>query len=99
MATAYIEGFNTGDGSIYGSFGNVYQIKEDMTFTRGSHAFKFGGENSPEQGRDDFRRQSERRVYTFGGGTAYSQVLIPSASGQHNILPGAAIARCADRDC
>ena len=28
-------------------------------------------------------------VYTFGGGTAYSPVLIPSASGQHDILPGA----------
>src|SRR5579863_2812960 len=27
------EGFNTADGSIYGSFGNVYQIKEDLTYT------------------------------------------------------------------
>src|SRR4029077_11032158 len=27
-------------------------------------------------------------LYTFGGGTAFSQVFIPSASGQHDIHPG-----------
>ncbi|MBV9886053.1 MAG: carboxypeptidase regulatory-like domain-containing protein, partial [Acidobacteria bacterium] len=38
------EGFNTADGSIYGSFGNVYQTKEDLTYAHGSHSFKFGAE-------------------------------------------------------
>ena len=81
------EGFNTGDGSIYGSFGNVYQVKEDLTYTRGSHAFKFGGEIRLNKDATIFG-VNPNGAYIFGGGTAYSQALIPSASGQHNILPG-----------
>src|SRR3984957_11092330 len=81
------EGFNTGDGSIYGSFGNVYQIKEDLTYTRGSHAFKFGGEIRLNKDATIFG-VNPNGAYVFGGGTAYSQELITSASGQHNILPG-----------
>ena len=81
------EGFNTADGSIYGSFGNVYQIKEDLAYARGSHAFKFGGEIRLNKDATIFG-VNPNGAYMFGGGTAYSQVLIPSASGQHDILPG-----------
>src|SRR3984885_13268450 len=81
------EGFNTGDGSIYGSFGNVYQIKQDLTYTRGSHSFKFGGEIRLNKDATIFG-VNPNGAYVFGGGTAYSQELITSASGQHNILPG-----------
>jgi carboxypeptidase family protein len=81
------EGFNTADGSIYGSFGNVYQIKEDLTYTRGSHSFKFGGEIRMNKDATIFG-VNPNGAYVFGGGTAYSQALITSASGQHNILPG-----------
>src|SRR3984957_16741229 len=81
------EGFNTGDGSIYGSFGNVYQVKEDLTYTRGKHAFKFGGEIRLNKDATIFG-VNPNGAYVFGGGTAYSQVLIPSASGLHNISPG-----------
>ncbi len=81
------EGFNTADGSIYGSFGNVYQIKEDLAYTRGSHAFKFGGEIRLNKDATIFG-VNPNGAYVFGGGTAYSQELINSASGQHNILPG-----------
>ncbi len=84
------EGFNTADGSIYGSFGNVYQIKEDLTYTRGSHSFKFGGEIRLNKDATIFG-VNPNGAYVFGGGTAYSQVLIPSASGLHNILPGQAL--------
>src|SRR6267154_2396074 len=81
------QGFNSADGSIFGSYGNVFQFKQDMAYTRGTHSFKWGAELR-------FNRDSTifglnpNGLYTFGGGTAYSPVLIPSASGQHDIRPG-----------
>jgi carboxypeptidase family protein len=81
------QGFNSADGSIFGSYGNVYQFKEDMVYTRGAHGFRWGAELR-------FNRDSTifglnpNGLYTFGGGTAYSPVFIPSASGQHDIHPG-----------
>jgi len=81
------EGFNSADGSIFGSYGNVYQFKHDMSYTHGAHAFKWGIELR-------FNRDSTifglnpNGLYTFGGGTAYSPVFIPSASGLHDINPG-----------
>ncbi len=81
------EGFNTADGSIYGSYGNVYQIKQDMTYVRGPHTFKWGAEIRLNKDATIFGTNPSG-VYTFGGGTAYSPALITSASGTHNILPG-----------
>src|SRR6266853_1789684 len=81
------QGFNSADGSIFGSYGNVFQFKEDMVYTRGTHSSKWGAELR-------FNRDSTifglnpNGLYTFGGGTAYSPVLIRSASGQHDIQPG-----------
>jgi hypothetical protein len=80
-------GFNSADGSIFGSYGNVYQFKHDMIYTHGVHSFKWGVELR-------FNRDSTifglnpNGLYTFGGGTAYSPVVIRSASGQHDIRPG-----------
>lgn len=80
-------GFNSADGSIFGSYGNVYQLKQDMSYTHSAHSFKWGAELR-------FNRDSTifglnpNGLYTFGGGTAYSPVLIPSASGLHDIHPG-----------
>ena len=81
------ENFNSADGSIFGSYGNLYQFKHDMTYTHGSHSLKWGVELR-------FNRDSTvfglnpNGIYTFGGGPAYSPALITSASGQHDILPG-----------
>src|SRR6266478_1599720 len=81
------QGFNSADGSIFGSYGNVFQFKEDMVYAHGTHSFKWGAELR-------FNRDSTifglnpNGLYTFGGGTAYSPVLIRSASGQHDIQPG-----------
>src|SRR6266513_1293865 len=81
------QGFNSADGSIFGSYGNVFQFKQDMVYTRGTHSLKWGAELR-------FNRDSTifglnpNGLYTLGGGTAYSPVLIPSASGQHDIQPG-----------
>src|SRR5579875_1115304 len=81
------ESYNTADGSVTGSFGNLFQFKHDMADVHGNHTFKWGVEMR-------FNRDSTiwglnpNGVYTFGGGTAYSPVEITSASGLHNIQPG-----------
>jgi len=80
-------GFNNPDGSIFGSFGNLYQIKEDLAYTHGAHALKWGAEIRLNKDATIFGT-NPNGLYAFGGGTAYSPVLITSASGQHNILPG-----------
>ncbi len=84
------QGFNSADGSIFGSFGNVYQFKQDMAYTRGPHNFKWGAEIRWNKDATIFGT-NPNGLYTFGGGTAYSQVLIPSASGEHDIHPGDAL--------
>jgi len=81
------QGFNTADGSIFGSYSNLYQIKQDMTYVRGSHTFKWGVEIRMNKDATIFGTNPSG-VYSFGGGTAYSPVLITSASGLHNIQPG-----------
>lgn len=79
--------FNSADGSIFGSYGNVYQFKHDMVYTRGTHTFKWGAEIRLNKDATIFGT-NPNGSYSFGGGTAYSPVLITSSSGQHNILPG-----------
>ncbi|HSC45369.1 MAG TPA: hypothetical protein VLC94_06045 [Candidatus Acidoferrum sp.] len=83
-------GYNNADGSIFGSFGNLYQMKEDMSFTRGTHAMKWGVEIRLNKDATIFGT-NPNGLYAFGGGTAYAQVAIASASGQHNIQPGDAL--------
>src|SRR5712664_2028586 len=84
------EGFNSADGSIFGSYGNVYQFKHDTTFAHGAHTFKWGAEIRANRDATIFGTDPNG-VYSFGGGTAYSPVLIRSASGQHDIQPGDAL--------
>jgi hypothetical protein len=81
------EGFNSADGSIFGSYGNVYQFKHDMVYTHGAHSFKWGAELRFNRDTTIFGT-NPNGLYTFGGGAAYSPVFIPSASGQHDIHPG-----------
>ena len=80
-------GFNSADGSIFGSYGNIYQLKNDWTFTRASHVFKWGWELRLNRDATIFG-MNPNGAYAFGGGTAYSPVQILSASGQHDIQPG-----------
>ncbi len=81
------QGFNSADGSIFGSYGNVYQFKHDLVYRRGSHSFKGGAELRFNRDSTIFG-MNPNGLYTFGGGTAYSPVMIPSASGQHDIHTG-----------
>jgi len=81
------EGFNSPAGQILGSYGNLFQVKEDLSYTHGPHVFKWGAEMRFNFDATIFG-VNPNGSYVFGGGTAYSPVVIPSASGQHDIRPG-----------
>jgi hypothetical protein len=87
FADGLYDNFDSADGSIFGSYGNLYQLKHDMTYTHGAHSFKWGVELRFNRDTTVFGT-NPNGIYTFGGGPAYSPVLIPSASGLHDILPG-----------
>jgi Carboxypeptidase regulatory-like domain/TonB dependent receptor len=74
-------------GSIFGSYGNLYQLKFDMTGVRGRHTMKWGTEIRVNRDSTIFGT-APNGAYSFGGGRAYSQVAIKSASGTHDIAVG-----------
>jgi len=81
------EPFNGQGGSITGTYGNLYQIRQTLGYTRGKHALEAGAE--ARYNRDTLiLGLLLNGQYIFGGGTAYSPVEITSASGAHNIHPG-----------
>jgi hypothetical protein len=79
--------YNSADGSIIGSYSNLYQLKQDMSYTRGQHNFKWGIEVRANRDSTIFGT-NPNGAYSFGGGIAYSPVAIASASGQHDIAAG-----------
>jgi hypothetical protein len=87
FADGLYEGFNAAGGTLIGGFGNLFQVKQDFSYARRGHSMKMGFEAR-------FNRDttvwgmSPNGEYTFGGGTSYAQVDMPSASGQHDIHPG-----------
>jgi hypothetical protein len=87
FADGLYDNFNSADGSIFGSYGNLYQLKHNMTYTHGKHGLKWGVELRFNRDATVFGT-NPNGMYTFGGGPAYSPVLIPSASGTHDIQPG-----------
>ena len=91
FADGLYQAYNQPAGSIFGSYGNLYQFKEDMSLTRGSHAFKWGAEIRVNRDSTIFGT-NPNGAYDFGGGTAYccgdrtdAQFKITSASGTHDI--------------
>jgi hypothetical protein len=87
FADALYEGFNTPAGSIIASFGNLFQFRQNFTWTRGAHSFKFGAEARFNRDTTLFGT-APNGSYVFGGGAAYSPVEIRSQSGLHDIHPG-----------
>ncbi len=74
-------------GSIFGSYGNLYQGKQDFSWTRGGHVFKWGAEIRLNRDSTIFG-VNPNGIYEFGGGTVYAPYEITSASGTHNISQG-----------
>lgn len=81
------EAFNAAAGSVTSSFGNLFQGRQNFSWIRGKHSIKAGGEFRANRDSTYFGI-SPNGEYTFGGGTAYSPVLIRSASGQHDVHIG-----------
>lgn len=84
------EPYDAPAGSIFGSYGNLYQFKFDMATMRGNHAMKWGAEIRVNRDTTVFGT-APNGAYSFGGGTAYSPVAITSLSGTHNIAAGQAL--------
>ena len=64
------QGFNAPGGSIFGSYGNLFQFKQDMALVRGAHSFKWGVEIRVNRDTTIFGT-NPNGAYQFGGGTAY----------------------------
>jgi hypothetical protein len=78
------EAYNSAAGSVMSAFGNLFQAQLNFTWTTARHAVKWGAEARLNRDTTYFGT-SPNGEYDFGGGTVYSPVFIPSASGQHNV--------------
>ena len=87
FADSLFEPFNRPGGQVSGTFGNVFQFRQSLAYVRRSHSFKFGFETRIHRDSIVFAFYPNGQ-YIFGGGTAYSAVDIPSASGLHDIRAG-----------
>jgi hypothetical protein len=78
------EAFNGAAGTVMSAFGNLFQGQLNFSWTTARHIVKWGAE--ARLNRDTtYYGISPNGEYDFGGGTVYSPVFIPSASGQHNV--------------
>jgi hypothetical protein len=82
-----LQAFNSAGGCIFGSYGNLFQLRQDVSFWRPNHSFQWGVEIRLNRDATIFGT-NPNGLYTFGGGTAYSPVHISSASGLHDIQAG-----------
>jgi len=87
FADGLYQPFNQPSGSIFGSYSNLYQFKQDFAWIHRSHAFKWGTEIRVNRDSTIFG-VNPNGIYEFGGGKAYSPVDITSASGTHDIKAG-----------
>ncbi|MGD0014868.1 MAG: TonB-dependent receptor [Bryobacteraceae bacterium] len=81
------EAFNNSAGSVMGSYGDLFQVRQNFTWIRGKHTIKAGAEVRANRDTTIYGT-SPNGEYQFGGGVAYSPVNIPSASGLHDIHAG-----------
>ncbi len=84
------EAFNAAGGSVQAWFGNLFQVRQNFTFTHGRHTIKTGAETRMNRDTSWFGINVDGQ-YQFGGGVAYSPVAIESLSGAHNVAAGQAL--------
>jgi hypothetical protein len=87
FADGLYEPFNLPGGTVTGSFGNLFQIRSNLAYVRGTHSFKMGFEGRHNHDTTVFGT-SPNGEYTFGGGTTYSPEDIRSVSGSHDLRKG-----------
>lgn len=81
------EAFNSAGGSVMQSYGNLFQGRQNISFTAARHAIKAGAEVRINRDTTYFG-MAPNGEYDFGGGTAYATEAISSLSGSHDIAPG-----------
>src|SRR6202166_1553508 len=81
------EATNSAAGSVMSAFGNLFHGQLNFVRTTQRHAVKWGIETRLNRDTTYFGI-SPNGEYDFGGGTVYSPVFIPSASGEHNVQVG-----------
>ena len=81
------EAFNSAGGSTMSAYGNLFQGRQNFTWTFGRHLIKAGGEVRLNRDTTYFGI-STNGEYDFGGGTAYATETIASQSGAHTIHAG-----------
>jgi hypothetical protein len=81
------ESFNSAGGSVMSAFGNLFQVRQSVTWTTARHLVKAGGEVRVNRDTTYFGI-SPNGEYDFGGGTSYSPANITSQSGAHMIRKG-----------
>lgn len=80
FADGLYEPFNSAAGTIQGSYGNLYQFRQNISWVRGKHAMQAGFET--RWNRDTtLWGVSPAGSYGFGGGAVYSPVEIHSVGG------------------
>jgi hypothetical protein len=87
FADSLYEPFNSAAGTVTGVYGNLFQLRQNFIYARGTHALKFGAEMRFNRDSGIFAVNPDG-TYIFGGGAAYATVGILSASGQHDIQVG-----------
>ncbi|MFL6465673.1 MAG: carboxypeptidase regulatory-like domain-containing protein [Bryobacteraceae bacterium] len=80
--------FNSAAGSVTRSFGNLFQGRQNFSWTTKKHSIKIGAEFRANRD-TTYYGTAPNGDYAFGGGTAYSPVAIRSLSGAHDIPAGA----------
>jgi hypothetical protein len=90
FADGLYEAFNNPAGAVTGSFGNLIQFRQNVSYSRGTHNLKMGFEYRGNLDTTIYATGPNGQ-YTFGGGKAYSPVEIRSASGGHDIHMGDAL--------
>src|SRR5579862_2566151 len=84
------EAFNSAGGSVMQSYGNLFQERENVSYTAGRHTLKLGFEVRENVDTTYFGMQPDGE-YDFGGGAAYATEEIGSASGRHDVNIGDAL--------
>jgi hypothetical protein len=81
------EPFNSAGGSVMSAYGNLFQGRQNFTWSTARHLIKAGAEFRLNRDTTYFGI-SPNGEYDFGGGTSYAAENIQSQSGMHNIHPG-----------
>lgn len=88
FADGLYEAFDAAGGSVTSAFGNLFEGRQDFTWTRGTHTVKAGVDFRANRDTTYFGTNPNGQ-YIFGGGAAYSLGVIRSVDGRNDVAAGA----------